>query len=169
MAVTETIEELLQGIDDAQYGREMRQYIHKGIQKCYEEGSAGETDLVARGMIQDLEDSIIYPPDFSQHQWKENWGISVGTQREIDYTITASGWYMFNLVRLAQSSTGAQLIVSLTNDNDATIVSLGTASASVTFTSQWFYFAAGDGIHVMITGDSDTQCSLAYAPCLTIS
>ena len=48
MAVTETIQELLQGIDDAQYGREMRQFIHKGIQKCYEEGSAGETDLVAR-------------------------------------------------------------------------------------------------------------------------
>lgn len=48
MAVTETIQELLQGIDDAQYGRDMRQYIHKGIQKCYEEGSAGETDLVAR-------------------------------------------------------------------------------------------------------------------------
>lgn len=48
MAVTETIQELLQGIDDSQYGRDMRQYIHKGIQKCYEEGSAGETDLIAR-------------------------------------------------------------------------------------------------------------------------
>lgn len=54
MAVTETIQELLQGIDDAQYGRDMRQYIHKGIQKCYEEGSAGETDLVARESIDDL-------------------------------------------------------------------------------------------------------------------
>lgn len=54
MAVTETIQELLQGIDDAQYGRDMRQYIHKGIQKCYEEGSAGETDLTARQAIADL-------------------------------------------------------------------------------------------------------------------
>lgn len=54
MAVTETIQELLQGIDDAQYGRDMRQYIHKGIQKCYEEGSAGETDLTARQAIENL-------------------------------------------------------------------------------------------------------------------
>lgn len=54
MAVTETIEELLEGIDTSQYGRDMRQYIHKGIQKCYEEGSAGETDLVARTAIAEL-------------------------------------------------------------------------------------------------------------------
>lgn len=54
MAVTETIQELLQGIDEAQYGRDMRQYIHKGIQKCYEEGSAGETDLVARESVEKI-------------------------------------------------------------------------------------------------------------------
>lgn len=58
MAVTETIQELLQGIDDAQYGRDMRQYIHKGIQKCYEEGSAGETDLVAREQVADLQEDL---------------------------------------------------------------------------------------------------------------
>lgn len=58
MAVTETIQELLQGIDDAQYGRDMRQFIHKGIQKCYEEGSAGETDLVARERLDEVEASI---------------------------------------------------------------------------------------------------------------
>lgn len=59
MAVTETIQELLQGIDDAQYGRDMRQYIHKGIQKCYEEGSAGETDLTARTEIQNVRDEMV--------------------------------------------------------------------------------------------------------------
>ena len=58
MAVTETIQELLQGIDDAQYGRDMRQFIHKGIQKCYEEGSAGETDLTARNAIDNMGNSI---------------------------------------------------------------------------------------------------------------
>lgn len=58
MAVTETIQELLQGIDDSQYGRDMRQYIHKGIQKCYEEGSAGETDLTARNDIADINATI---------------------------------------------------------------------------------------------------------------
>lgn len=54
MSVSETIQEILQGIDDAQYGRDMRQYIHKGIQKCYEEGSAGETDLVARESVEKI-------------------------------------------------------------------------------------------------------------------
>lgn len=58
MAVSETIQEILQGIDEAQYGRDMRQYIHKGIQKCYEEGSAGETDLTARSRIDDLADNF---------------------------------------------------------------------------------------------------------------
>lgn len=58
MAVTETIQELLQGIDEAQYGRDMRQFIHKGIQKCYEEGSAGETDLEARDRLDEVEASI---------------------------------------------------------------------------------------------------------------
>ncbi len=54
MAVTETIQELLQGIDEAQYGRDMRQFIHKGIQKCYEEGRAGEQDLRARESIEKI-------------------------------------------------------------------------------------------------------------------
>lgn len=54
MAVSETIQEILQGIDDAQYGRDMRELIHKGIQKCYEEGSAGETDLTARESIEKI-------------------------------------------------------------------------------------------------------------------
>lgn len=54
MAVTETIQELLQGIADAQYGRDMREFIRKAIQKCYEEGSAGETDLEARESIEKI-------------------------------------------------------------------------------------------------------------------
>lgn len=54
MPVTETIQEILEGIDDAQYGRDMRDLIHKGIQKCYEEGSAGETDLVARESVEKI-------------------------------------------------------------------------------------------------------------------
>ena len=58
MAVSETIQEILDGIDESQYGRDMRQYIHKGIQKCYEEGSAGETDLTARDAISDILDDF---------------------------------------------------------------------------------------------------------------
>lgn len=58
MSVTATIQELLQGIMDSQYGRDMRQFIHDAIQKCYEEGSAGETDLEARERLDDVEDDI---------------------------------------------------------------------------------------------------------------
>lgn len=58
MAITATIQELLQGIMDSQYGRDMRQFIHDAIQKCYEEGSAGETDLVARERLDTVEDKI---------------------------------------------------------------------------------------------------------------
>lgn len=54
MAITATIQELLQGIADSQYGRDMRQYIHDAIQKCYEDGSAGELDLQARQDIQKI-------------------------------------------------------------------------------------------------------------------
>lgn len=163
MAVTETIQELLQGIDDAQYGRDMRQYIHKGIQKCYEEGSAGETDLVAREAIENLTDSIVSQPDFSQHSWKENWATVDGTY-EADYTIPLSGWYMFHMLRLAETVGDAQLMVSPANDHYAFIVVLGAECKSVTLTSQWLYFTRGDQIHVLLTGDSDTRCDLAYAP-----
>ena len=58
MAVSETIQEILEGIDTSQYGRDMRQYIHKGIEKCYEEGSAGETDLEARTRLDDIEANL---------------------------------------------------------------------------------------------------------------
>lgn len=59
MAITATIQELLQGIMDSQYGRDMRQFIHDAIQKCYEEGSAGETDLVARQAIEEVQNNFI--------------------------------------------------------------------------------------------------------------
>lgn len=58
MAVTETIQELLELISESQYGRDMRDAIRKGIQKCYEEGSAGETDLVARQAIEEIESDM---------------------------------------------------------------------------------------------------------------
>ena len=163
MAVTETIQELLQGIDDAQYGRDMRQYIHKGIQKCYEEGSAGETDLVARQEIENITDTVVNQPDFSQHSWEENWATVNGTY-EADYTIPLSGWYMFHMLRLSETVGGAQLMVSPANDHYAFIVVLGAECKSVTLTSQWIYFARGDQIHVLLTGDDDTRCDLAYAP-----
>lgn len=168
MAVTETIQELLEGIDSAQYGRDMRQYIHKGIQKCYEEGSAGETDLEARLRLDNLEDNIISPPDFSQYQSKAHWSISNGSYYETDYTVPLSGWYMFHIYRLAQTSKTVQVHVSLASDNDATLVSLGMVGTSVILTSSWLYFSAGDGIHVQLTGDNDTGCDLAYAPSISI-
>lgn len=168
MAVSETIQEILQGIDEAQYGRDMRQYIHKGIQKCYEEGSAGETDLEARTRLDTLEDNMVNPPDFSQHQWKANWTPSNGSY-ETNYTVTASGWYMFHLYRTASGTGGTSLLVTPVNDNYATIISIDVDISSVSITSQWLYFAAGDSFSVVVAGDSNAHCDLAYAPCLSIS
>lgn len=45
------IEEYLNKIKNAVYGREVRQAIHDGIETCYKEGKAGATDLVARENI----------------------------------------------------------------------------------------------------------------------
>lgn len=64
MAVSETMAELLETIDSAQYGRDVREAIHKGIQKCYEDGSAGAEDDTARAAITALTQtvgSIMYP------------------------------------------------------------------------------------------------------------
>lgn len=64
MAVTETMAELLEIIDEAEYGRDVRDAIHKGVQKCYEDGSAGSEDEVARDAVTALQASlwqIIYP------------------------------------------------------------------------------------------------------------
>ena len=107
----------------------------------------------------------IMPPDFSQHSWKENWVTDNGTY-EADYTIPLSGWYMFHMIRLSQSVGDAQLMVSPANDHYALIVVLGTECTSVTLTSQWLYFARGDQLHILLTGDSNTRCDLAYAPCM---
>lgn len=64
MAVTETMAELLEIIDEAEYGRDVRDAIHKGVQKCYEDGSAGSEDEVARDAVTALQAllwEIIYP------------------------------------------------------------------------------------------------------------
>lgn len=45
------IQEYLDLIKNAVYGREVRQAIHDGIETCYKEGKAGATDLVARESI----------------------------------------------------------------------------------------------------------------------
>lgn len=48
------IEEYLNKIKNAVYGREVRQAIHDGIQQCYYDGKVGAVDLVARERIDQL-------------------------------------------------------------------------------------------------------------------
>lgn len=48
------IEEYLNKIKNAVYGRDVRQAIHDGIHQCYEDGKAGAVDLVAREEIAQL-------------------------------------------------------------------------------------------------------------------
>lgn len=49
-----TINYLLDKIKNEPYGKNMRSYIIQAIQKCYEDGSAGAEDLVARASIATL-------------------------------------------------------------------------------------------------------------------
>lgn len=48
------IQEYLNQIKNAIYGRDVRQAIHDGIHQCYEDGKAGAVDLVAREEIAEL-------------------------------------------------------------------------------------------------------------------
>lgn len=48
------IEEYLNQIKNAIYGKDVRQAIHDGIHACYEDGKAGSIDLVAREQIAEL-------------------------------------------------------------------------------------------------------------------
>lgn len=48
------IEEYLDKIKHAVYGREVRNAIHDGIHQCYEDGKAGAVDLIAREQIAEL-------------------------------------------------------------------------------------------------------------------
>jgi len=93
MAVTETIQEILQGIDDSQYGRDMRQYIHKGIQKCYEEGSAGETDLVARERLDEVEATLTSSLTEMQETLDEGLANGFANIAPTESTTTASQAY----------------------------------------------------------------------------
>ena len=49
------IEQNLELIQSAVYGREVRQAIHDAIEDCYADGKTGATDLIARKRITDLE------------------------------------------------------------------------------------------------------------------
>ena len=48
------IEQLLKQILDTKLGKDMRQSIHDGIERCYEDGKVGSVDLVARQRIDNL-------------------------------------------------------------------------------------------------------------------
>lgn len=48
------IQEYLEQIKGAVYGREVRQAIHDGIEECYNDGKAGAIDLLARQQIEEL-------------------------------------------------------------------------------------------------------------------
>ena len=52
------IQEYLEKIRLARYGKDVRQSIHDAIHQCYEDGKAGSIDLVARESIDALQEDI---------------------------------------------------------------------------------------------------------------
>ncbi len=52
------IQEYLEQIRLARYGKDVRQAIHDAIHQCYEDGKAGSVDLVARESIEALQEDI---------------------------------------------------------------------------------------------------------------
>jgi len=52
------ITEYLEQIENAVYGKDVRQAIHDGIEQCYEDGKAGAIDLTARNSITELSGEI---------------------------------------------------------------------------------------------------------------
>lgn len=49
---------ILNKILSAQYGKDVRQAIHDGIETCYNEGKAGSTDLTARADVKQLNTTL---------------------------------------------------------------------------------------------------------------
>lgn len=49
-----TIQDYLEQIKNAIYGKDVRQAIHDGIEQCYKDGKAGSIDLIARQQIAEL-------------------------------------------------------------------------------------------------------------------
>ena len=53
-----SIQEYLDLIKNAIYGKDVRQAIHDGIQQCYYDGKAGSTDLEARQRLDSVEPDV---------------------------------------------------------------------------------------------------------------
>lgn len=55
------IQEYLNKIKNAIYGKDVRQAIHDAIHQCYEDGKAGELDLIAREGVEEVKANISNP------------------------------------------------------------------------------------------------------------
>jgi len=56
-----SIQNYLDKIKNAIYGRDVRQAIHDAIHQCYEDGKAGEQDLIAREGVEEIRSNIANP------------------------------------------------------------------------------------------------------------
>ena len=63
------IQNLLKNILSAVYGKDVRQSIHDAIHQCYEDGKAGQQDLIARERIESLSNpNLLINGDFRINQ-----------------------------------------------------------------------------------------------------
>lgn len=112
------IEEYLNKIKNAVYGRDVRDAIHDGIETCYKEGKAGATDLVARSEISSVNEVLtarineIIAPTGGAPSAAEVTDARIGT----DGVVYSS---LGDAVRTQVSDLKSDLSDALTNENQA--------------------------------------------------
>ena len=84
------IQTYLEKIKNAIYGKDVRQAIHDAIHQCYEDGKAGELDLIAREQVAQLSNpNLLINSDFRRpvnQRGKTNYESSITTWSSI-YTV----------------------------------------------------------------------------------
>lgn len=163
------IEEYLNQIENAIYGRDVRQAIHDGIEACYEDGKVGAVDLVARQRIDNLahlDDGSTTGDaelaDIRVDNYGKTWGDAGSAVRGQVKGIQNSLYHMrFNVLDFIKKTNEVKEGVTYTWNDDGTCTvrgtSTGTSFNNIFYAANAFplFIHAGQYASVRITSDSD--------------